>query len=126
MCERAVTLADDSGARRCLAIAFRARGRMYTAQGKWNLAQDDLMQALHRCEALDLPWERGNTLYYLGMLYRRRAAELHEDNPTRRTADMSRARHHFEQALGFFESMGAMPSIERVRLALMQDNKAPV
>ena len=125
-CERAVALAEDAGARRCLVTALRARGRMYIAQGKWNLARNDLTQALQRCEALDIPWERGITLYHLGMLYRRRAAELHENNPTRRNADMSRARHHFEQALGFFESMGALPGIERVRLALMQDNKAPV
>lgn len=126
MCERAVALAEESGALRYLAIAFRTRGRMYTEQGKWNLAHDDLMQALHRCEALDLPWERGVTLYHLGMLYKRRAATLYQDVPNKRNADLSRARHHFEQALGFFESMGAVPSIERVRLALMQDNKAPV
>jgi predicted ATPase/class 3 adenylate cyclase len=126
MCERALTLADQSGARRCLAIAFRARGRMYIEQENWNAAQDDLCQALNRSEALDIPWERGITLYYLGILYKRRAAFLHESAPDKRATDLARARHHFEQALGFFEAMHALPSIERVRLAMMQDHNAPV
>jgi tetratricopeptide (TPR) repeat protein len=125
-CERAVALAEESGARKSLAIAFRARGRMHLERQNWNSAEDDLRQALRRCEVLDLPWERGNTLYALGLLYRRRASILHESNTSRRNADMERARYHFEQALGFFEAIHALPSVERVRLVLMQDTRAPV
>jgi tetratricopeptide (TPR) repeat protein len=125
-CERAVALAEESGARRSLALAFRARGRMYLERQNWPLAEDDLRQALRRCEVLDLPWERGNTLYVLGLLYRRRASTLNENNSSRRNADLQRARYHFEQALGFFEAVSAVPSIERVRLALAQDTRAPV
>jgi predicted ATPase/class 3 adenylate cyclase len=125
-CERAVALAEESGARRSLALAFRARGRMYLERQNWALAEDDLRQALRRCEVLDLPWERGNTLYVLGLLYRRRASSLNENNSSRRNADLQRARYHFEQALGFFEAVSALPSIERVRLALAQDTRAPV
>ncbi len=95
-------------------------------QQQWRLAEDDLREALLRCEVLDIPWERGSTLYHLGMFYKRRASILHENNTSRRNADLSRARYHFEQALGFFESLGAAPYAERVRLALLQDSRAPV
>jgi len=92
----------------------------------WALAKNDLCESLQRCEALDMPWERGITLYQLGMLYKRRASKRHEDNTSKCSADLSRARYHFEQALGFFEVMNAVPSVERVRLAMMQENRAPV
>ena len=118
MCTRALTIAEESGACKSLALAFRARGRMYIEQHKWSLAKDDLCQALQRCEALDIPWERGITLYYIGLLYKRRASTFDKDTPNRRTTDLERARYHFEQALGFFESMHAVPSIDRVRLAM--------
>lgn len=124
-CERAIAVAEASGARKSLAIALRARGRMYMEQQNWALAEDDLRRALHRCEVLDLPWERGNTLYHLGMLYKRRAA-FSEHKTGRNSADIGRARYHFEQALGFFEALHAQPSVERVRLALMQDTTARV
>ncbi len=126
MCDRAITLAEESGACKSLALAFRARGRMYIEQQKWTLAKDDLCQALQRCEALDIPWERGITLYYIGVLYQRRALTFDKDTPNRRTTDLERARYHFEQALGFFESMHAVSSMERVRLALMQESRAAV
>jgi class 3 adenylate cyclase/tetratricopeptide (TPR) repeat protein len=125
-CERALALAEASGDRKSLAIALRARGRMYTEQQNWQLAEDDLRQALQRCTVLDLPWERGNTLYHLGMLYKRRASTAANGTSGRRSADLSRARYHFEQALGFFESLKAQPGCERVRLALMQDTTARV
>ncbi len=121
ICERALTVAEASGARKSLAIALRARGRMYMEQQEWKLAQDDLRQALRRCEVLDLPWERGHTLYQLGLLYRQRALAPKENKQSNRNADMGRARYHFEQALGFFESLKAEPSIEHVRQALIQD-----
>jgi tetratricopeptide (TPR) repeat protein len=125
-CERALTLADGSGARKSFMIALRARGRLHMERSEWKLAEDDLRQALNRCEVLDLPWERGTTLYYLGMLYKRRASCSAEDNRQARKADMSRASYHFEQALGFFESLKAQPDIEKVQLALMQDTMARV
>ncbi len=118
ICTRALTIAEESGACKSLALAFRARGRMYIEQQKWSLAKDDLGQALQRCEALDIPWERGITLYYIGLLYKRRASTFDKDTPNRRTTDLERARYHFEQALGFFEAMHAVPSIDRVRLAM--------
>jgi len=90
-------------------------------QQEWKLAQNDLRQALRHCEVLDLPWERGNTLYQLGILYKQRALAPKESKLNGRNADLGRAYYHFEQALGFFESLKAAPSIARVRLALMQD-----
>ena len=125
-CERAIQAAEDSGAQKSLAIALRARGRMHMEHHHWKLADDDLRQSLRRCEVLDLPWERGQTLYQLAIFYRRRATTLNEHHPARRNADLGRSRYHFEQALGFFESLHATPSAERVRLALMQESKAPV
>jgi tetratricopeptide (TPR) repeat protein len=120
-CERAITLAEETGARKSVAVALRARGRMYLEQENWKLAEADLRHALHRCEVLDLPWERANTLYQLGLLYRRRADST-GDKTTRRSADLGRARYHFEQALGFFESLKAAPSVERVRQMLAQSS----
>jgi hypothetical protein len=102
-------------------IALRAAGRMYAEQENWTLAEDNLRASLHLCEVLDLPWERANTLYYLGMLYKRRFSLSSDENARKRNADWSRARYHFEQALGFFESLKAAPAAQRVRLALMQD-----
>ena len=95
-------------------------------QQEWELAQSDLKHALHHCEALDLPWERGNTLYQMGLLYKRRALAPKESKQSSRNADMGRAHYHFEQAQGFFESLKAGPSIEHVRQALMQDTAARV
>jgi len=122
ICNRALVVAEESGACKSLALAFRARGRMYTARQQWDLAKDDLMQALQRCEALDIPWERGITLYHIGMLYKHRATTFDSDATSRRSADLGRARYHFEQALGFFESINATPSMERVRRAMIQES----
>ncbi|HZR40626.1 MAG TPA: hypothetical protein VFB12_10950 [Ktedonobacteraceae bacterium] len=126
MCERAITWCEQSGDRKSLAIALRAQGRMYMEQQNWRLAEDNLRQALQRCEVLDLAWERANTLYCLGLLYRQRASSPITDKASRRNADRGRARYHFEQALGFYESLGAAPSIDRVRLMLVQDTTVTV
>jgi predicted ATPase/class 3 adenylate cyclase len=126
MCERAIALAEQSGSRKFLAVALRARGRMYLEQQNWAAAERDLQQALTQCEMLDLPWEQGQTLYCLGLLYRRRADVVNRDNSVERTADFGRAHFNFEQALGFFESLKAVYDTERARLALTQDSKAPV
>ena len=125
-CERAVTVAEQSGGRRSLGIALRARGRMYLEQHNWETAEEDLKQSLRKSEELDLPWERGKTLYCLGLLYRRRADVLYANEPDKRSADLGRAHFHFEQALGFFESLNAVRDAERARLALAQDSQAPV
>ena len=75
---------------------------------------------------LDLPWEKGQTLYCLGLFYRRRADALYQNDPEARDADLGWARYHFEQALGFFEALKAVPDAERTRLALVQEGKARV
>jgi class 3 adenylate cyclase/tetratricopeptide (TPR) repeat protein len=118
ICERAVALGEASGARKSLMIALRAQGHMYLKQEQWNLAEDNLRRALQLCEVLDLPWERGNTLHLLGTMYRHRADA--DNRQSRRSADLGRARYHFEQAIGFFESLGARPAIERAKQELAQ------
>jgi len=126
MCERAITISEQSGSRKFFAVALRARGRMYLEQQDWEVAEHDLQQALDQFEQLDLPWEQGRTLYCLGLLYRRRADAINQGVPIERSADLSRAHFNFEQALGFFESLNAVHDAERARLALTQDSKAPV
>jgi predicted ATPase len=126
MCERALSLAEQSGSRKFLGVALRARGRMHLEQQNWEAAERDLQAALNQFEILDVPLERGQTLYCLGMLYRRRADAVNHDNPVEHSSDFSRARFNFEQALGFFESLNAVHDADRTRLALMLDSKAPV
>ena len=126
MCERAIALAEQCGARKFLAVALRARGRMFLEQQHWEAAECDLQQALKQCELLDIPWEQGQTLYCLGLLYRRHADVVNRDNPVERDVDLGRAHFHFEQALGFFESLNAVHDAERARLALAQESEAPV
>ena len=126
MCERAINLAEESGARKYLAVAIRARGRMYLEQHNWEAAEHDLQHALNECELLDLPWEQGQTLYCLGLLYRRRADVVKRDDAAERDTDLSRAHFNFEQALGFFELLKAVHDVERARLALAQGSEAPV
>ena len=96
----------------------------------WEAAEDNLKQALSQCERLDIPWERGQTLYCLGLYYRRHADVVNrtdfEGRAEARVADLGLAHSYFEQALGFFESLKAEHDEERARLALTQDSKAPV
>jgi hypothetical protein len=99
---------------------------MYLEQQNWEMTERDLQQALDQFEQLDLPWERGQTLYCLGLFYRRRADAVNHHNPVERSADLSRAHFNFEQALGFFEALNAVHDAERARLSLTQDSKAPV
>jgi hypothetical protein len=126
LCERAVTVAEQSGGRRSLGIALRARGKMHLEQHNWEAAENDLKESLRKVEELDRPWEKGKSLYSLGLLYRRRADVLYANEADKRSADLGRAHFHFEQALGFFESLSAVRDVERARLALAQDSKAPV
>ncbi len=125
VCERAIAVGEQSGARKSFAIAMRARGCMYLEQNNWRPAENDLRQALQACKALDLPLEQGHTLYYLGMLYQRRANHTDSDNTSRRN-DLSRARYHFEQALGFYALLHAKPALERVRRALMSEETVKI
>ena len=127
--ERAIGAAEKSGSRRSLIIALRTRGRMHLEHENWEAGEEDLKQSLHLSEELDLPWERGKTLYCLGLLYRRRADVLAQQasaSHEERVADLGRAHFHFEQALGFFESLNAVLDANRTRLAMIQDSKAPV
>jgi tetratricopeptide (TPR) repeat protein len=126
ICDRAVNVAEQAGARKSLALALRAHGRMYLEQQNWEAAESDLRLSLDLASELDVPLEQGRTLYYLGLFYRRRAYALHEDSSTERNADLGRAQYHLEQALGFFESLKAERMAERARIALVQNNIAPV
>ncbi len=126
MCERALSLTEQSGSRKFHAVALRARGRMHLEQAHWEDAERDLQEALKQFEILDTPLERGQTLYCLGLFYRGHADVVNRDNPVTREADIGRAHLYFEQALGFFESLKAVTLAERARTALMQDSKAPV
>jgi tetratricopeptide (TPR) repeat protein len=119
ICRRAVMAGEQSGARKSLAIAYRAQGRMYMQQKQWDLAESDLRQALKQCEMLDLAWEKGHTLYYLGQFYQQRAQAYTED-AARYQADLSRACYNFEQAHGFYASLGAIPAQHKVQQALQK------
>ncbi len=110
-CKRAVSLAGQAGARKFLAIALRARGRMYLAQKHWDKAEQDLRQALDSFKTLDLPWEQGQTLACLGQLHQHSAAL---SNATR-AHHLGLAQLFYEQALGFFESLHAVHDVRRVR-----------
>jgi hypothetical protein len=125
-CERAIALGDTSQARKSMAIALRARGRMHTERQQWDRAENDLQASLRMCEALDLPWERGNTLCCLGILYKQRAGTCPPSNAGEHSDDKGRARYYFEQALGFFESLNAKPAAQRVRLTLAQETTLQV
>jgi tetratricopeptide (TPR) repeat protein len=126
ICERAVALAEQSGARKYLAVALRARGRMYLEQQQWEEAESDLCRALADFELLDLPWERGQTLYCLGTFYTRHADAVNSANPEGRAADIGLAQLYFDQALGFFESLKAVHDAARARLALGEESQAIV
>jgi hypothetical protein len=99
---------------------------MHLELHNWEAAERDLQEALKQFEILDTPLEQGQTLYCLGLFYRRHADVVCRDNPTERNADLGRAHLYFEQALGFFEALKAVNAAERARLALVQDSKAPV
>ncbi len=123
LCERAVSIADASGSCKGLAVALRARGRMYLELQNWEAAEQDLKQSLEQCEMLDLPWEWGNTLFCLGVLYHRRTNIFYTEDFTRRNADLGLAEFYLEQALGFYESLNAVNDAEKARLALAQESK---
>jgi predicted ATPase/class 3 adenylate cyclase len=107
ICEHAIKLSQESGARKFLGIALRTRGRMHLEQSNLPQAESDFRQALEIFQTLDLPWEQGETLTCLGHLHQ------HQTNP-----HLALARLYFEQALGFFESLHAVYDVRRVRETL--------
>jgi class 3 adenylate cyclase/predicted ATPase len=120
VCERAVNQNEQAGARKSLAVALRAQGRLYTAQQHFSMAEECLHRALEMTERLDLPWESGHTLYHLGLLYKQRAEQAVNDQ--HRKYDLSLARNYLERALGFYESLHAEPAITRTLTALYRDS----
>lgn len=120
VCERAFTLAERAGARKFLAVALRARGRMYGGQQLWDAAEQDLRHALETFQALDLPWEQGQTLFCLGQIQQLQVALLPADQSPLRESKQGLARLFFEQALGFFASLHAVHAMRRVGEALRE------
>ncbi|HXR66771.1 MAG TPA: hypothetical protein VN729_12640, partial [Ktedonobacteraceae bacterium] len=114
ICERAVNVAQQSGARKFCAMALRARGRMQSRQENWSEAERDLRRALDGFKALDLPWEQGETLVCLGKLHRQQADQLSADR-TARENHCGLARFFLGQALGFFESLHTVHDVQRVQ-----------
>lgn len=110
ICTRAVSLAAQAGARKSLAIALRARGRMHLAREQWERAEQDLRQALETFRSIDLPWEQGQTLACLSQFYQCRATK----EPAASAHHLSLSRLFREQALGFFESLHAVHNARRM------------
>ncbi len=104
--ERAVVVGEDSGARKPLAVALRARGLVALAQGRYGDAERDLLDALDRFDRLGTSWEDARTRYVLAECYRR------QDR-----AD-PRAQEALTEALRLFEQTGAVRDIARARAAL--------
>src|SRR5260370_25165333 len=100
LCERAVAVAGESGSGKGQANALRARGRMHLERENWAAAELDLQQALQKCVELDILWERGQTLYCLGIYYRRRPAILNQDRDGESPSGPGSAHQNSEPALG--------------------------
>jgi class 3 adenylate cyclase/tetratricopeptide (TPR) repeat protein len=122
ICTRAVAMAEQTGIRKYFAVALRARGRMHLGQENWSDAERDYRAALEIFQELDLSWERGETLYCLGQFYQRSAVQ----SDIQETSEHGLAQLFFEQALGFFESLGAIHDAQRTRLALEQTHLTSV
>jgi tetratricopeptide (TPR) repeat protein len=113
-CARAVRVGEESGARKYLAIALRARGRMQLELSNWDEAEKDLRRALTGFKELDLPWEQGETLACLGQLHCRLASQPASDQAAR-ARHSGLASFFLQQALGFFEAQHAVHDVRRVR-----------
>ncbi len=124
VCERAVALGELSGACKSLAVALRVRGQMHLQQQQEKEAEHDLHASLQLCHDLDLPWESGHALYNLGLLYKYVSEQ--ETDEDRSVSIMNRARYYFGQARGFYESLQALPAIERVQVALQEESAVQV
>ncbi|WP_052890881.1 adenylate/guanylate cyclase domain-containing protein [Thermogemmatispora carboxidivorans] len=117
-CQRALAAARRSQAVKAEGRAWRAQGRMALALQRWEEARTALQQALALFERLDLPWERGQTLYYLGELHWRQATSAQLPDAARRWREL--ARRYYTQALGFFTALHAVRDSERVNNALQE------
>jgi predicted ATPase/class 3 adenylate cyclase/ribosomal protein L40E len=124
VCERAISQAEQAGARKFLAVALRARGRLSGGQQLWDAAEEDLRRAQETFKALDLPWEQGQTLYCLGCLQQLQATLLLDEGSPLRASKQGLARLFFEQAQGFFESLHAVHAVQQVRKALQESERA--
>lgn len=99
------TLALRDDHRPYLAIAHRAWGIACTLDGEYEDAASRLAQALELFGELESPWQLGRTQYEMAQLAVARS-------------DPERARAHFAAALAQFETMKAMPDVERTRAAM--------
>lgn len=116
-CVRAVSIGEQSGARKFLAVALRARGRMQLGRENWHEAEQDLRRALDGFKELDLLWEQGETLACLGRLHQLQANKLNSEQSAS-VNHCALARLFLEQALGFFESLHAVHDVQRTRETL--------
>ena len=98
-------LAERDNHRLYLAIAQRAWGVAYRLDGEYSKAEERLNQALKLFSDLKTLWQAGRTL-----------VELAELDLSR--SDQEGARDHYSQAIKAFESMKALPEVERLRVAL--------
>jgi tetratricopeptide (TPR) repeat protein len=88
-----------------LAVAHRACGIAHRLSGEYAQAERRLAQALVIFEALETRWQIGRTLVEI--------AEL-----ALVQSDQASARTHFARALTEFESLKAVPDVQRIRAAL--------
>ena len=110
--DRAVTLCEEAGDYKSLAVALGARGRLYTQKNQWEQAEKDLLRAHHYCEILDLPWENAHSLYYLALFHQARS----EKNDAAHSQDeMELMRHYLERALDFYTFLHAQSFVKRVQ-----------
>ena len=87
------------------AIAQRAHGVAHRLAGDYTEAEECLNQALELFGESMTPWQIGRTLFELAELDTARSNKV-------------RAREYLSRALEEFETMKAMPDVERTRLAL--------
>lgn len=88
-----------------IAVAHRSWGVAHRLNKNYDEATARLKQALALFEELETTWQTGRTLLEL--------AEL-----ALAQADQSGARDYYAQALTSFETMGALPDVQRTRAAL--------
>jgi tetratricopeptide (TPR) repeat protein len=88
-----------------LAVAWRALGVSHRLVGETVEAVDRLNKALEIFVKLEAGWQIGRTYHELGEV-------------ARSVSEVGRAGEYFNHALSAFESMNAIPDIERTRAAL--------
>jgi tetratricopeptide (TPR) repeat protein len=98
-------LATRDDHRPYLAIAHRAYGIAHRLSMEYDHAESRLQHAFDIFEELDLPWQRGRTLYELGEL-----AQIRNNHEI--------SRQLFTQALQEFERLGATADVVRTKAVL--------